>query len=268
MRSRLRLGIIGDYNPSAATHIVTDQAITHAAKALHLTVHVEWIETTRLTQAAHEILRGFDAIWCAPGSPYRSMQGALEGIRFARDSHIPFLGTCAGFQHVVIEYARNVLGFADAQHAEYDPAASHLFINQLACSLAGKKMTIVLDPKSRAIGYYGRAEVMEQYYCRFGLNPHYQPLFKGGELKIAGYDTDGEARIVELADHPFFTATLFLPQLDSTLERPHPLITAFLQSALAWQEGRRSQPSLPVGESTALPGAVLPTNEPLSQQGA
>src|SRR5262245_49572982 len=111
MGNEVTIGIIGDYNPAARTHQVTNAAIEHAAAALGITARVEWIETTRLGQPAHELLYDFDALWCAPGSPYRNMQGALEGIRFARQSPRPFLGTCAGFQHVVIEYARNVLGF-------------------------------------------------------------------------------------------------------------------------------------------------------------
>lgn len=239
MGKQLKIGIIGDYNPEARTHIVTNAAISHAAHTLQVVAGVQWIETTRLVQPAHEVLAGFDALWCAPGSPYRHMQGALDGIRFARESQIPFLGTCAGFQHVVIEYARNVLGFADAQHAEYDPTASRLFVNQLACSLVGKTMTILLKPESRAFRYYGRAEVTEQYYCQFGLNPAYQSLIEEGGLMIAGYDTDGEARVLELPNHPFFVATLFLPQLDSTPEQPHPLISAYFRSALEWQEKRQ-----------------------------
>jgi CTP synthase (UTP-ammonia lyase) len=236
MGKQLKIGIIGDYDPETRTHIVTNAAIDHTAQALQINAGVEWIETTRLAQPAHEVLNGFDALWCAPGSPYRHMQGALDGIRFARESQIPFLGTCAGFQHVVIEYARNVLGFADAQHAEYDSTASRLFVNQLACSLVGKTMTIRLKPESHAFRYYGRGEVMEQYYCQFGLNPAYQSLIEAGGLVIAGYDSDGEARVLELPDHPFFVATLFLPQLDSTLDQPHPLIVAYLRSALEWQE--------------------------------
>jgi CTP synthase (UTP-ammonia lyase) len=240
MARQLQIGIIGDYDAEALTHRVTHEAIDHAAAALDVHARVRWVATADLATAdlangVGDLLDGFDALWCAPGSPYRSLEGALAGIRYARESRLPFLGTCAGFQHVVLEYARNVIGFVDAQHAEYDPAASHLFINQLACSLVGKKMTIILKPSSRAYGYYGRSEVMEQYYCRFGLNPTYQPLIEAQGLHIAGYDTDGEARIVELPDHPFYLATLFLPQLDSTAAQPHPLISAYLSSALTWQ---------------------------------
>jgi CTP synthase (UTP-ammonia lyase) len=240
MTGQLQIGIIGDYDAEALTHRVTQEAIDHTAAALSVQARVRWIATDDLGTAdlangAGDLLGGFDALWCAPGSPYRSLEGALAGIRFARESRIPFLGTCAGFQHVVLEYARNVIGFVDAQHAEYDPTASHLFINQLACSLVGKKMTILLKPSSRAYEHYGRSEVMEQYYCRFGLNPTYQPLIEAAGLQIAGYDTDGEARIVELPDYPFYIATLFLPQLDSSAAQPHPLISAYLRSALTWQ---------------------------------
>jgi CTP synthase (UTP-ammonia lyase) len=239
MDNQVRIGIIGDYNPQFPPHLATEWAIDHAANSLHLIPVIEWIETPRLAQPVYDVLHSFDALWCAPGSPYQYMQGALEGIRFARESNLPFLGTCAGFQHVVIEYARNVLGFADAQHAEYDPAASRLFVNLLACSLVGKTMTILLNPTSHAYRLYGQGEVSEQYYCQFGLNPAYQTTIEEEGLRIAGYDTDGEARILELEEHPFFIATLFLPQLNSSAAQPHPLITAYLQSAVEMRKARQ-----------------------------
>jgi CTP synthase (UTP-ammonia lyase) len=142
------------------------------------------------------------------------------------------LGTCGGFQHVVIEYARNVLGFADAQHAEYDPYASDLFITELACSLAGQEMAVKLSDDSRAAQSYGRTEAREQYYCNFGINPEHQRLLDDGGLRVVGVDGDGEARVLELPDHRFFIATLFVPQLRSSPESPHPLVTAYLRAAM------------------------------------
>lgn len=234
MSDRIRIGIIGDYDAQFDPHVATEQAIVHAANQLQLVSEIEWIATPRLAQPldVDAVLREKDALWCAPGSPYREMQGALNGIRYARESGVPFLGTCAGFQHVVIEYARHVLGFEDAQHAEYDPNASRLFVSQLACSLLGETLTILLDPASRVFQLYGRSEVVEQYYCQFGLNPEYQATLEQGGLRVAGYDTDGEARILELATQPFYIATLFLPQLNSSAAQPHPLIVAYLQSAV------------------------------------
>ena len=87
----------------------------------------------------------FSGVWVTPGSPYKNLEKTLWAIRFARENGIPCFGTCGGFQHMVLEYARNVLGYEDAQHAEYDPYASSLFISALACSLAGRTMELHFD---------------------------------------------------------------------------------------------------------------------------
>src|SRR5262245_35946250 len=235
MTTPVRIGIIGDYNPDFHPHVATNAAIHHAADQLDLTAAIEWLPTPLLAHDSDRQLRRFDALWCAPGSPYQSMDGALQGIRFAREQGWPFIGTCGGFQHVVLEYARNVLGFTDAAHAESDPDASILFVSALACSLVGKTMQVHLDPSSHVFRMYGRAVVQEQYYCQFGLNPDYQATIHEGGLRVVGVDDDGEARVVELSDHPFFMATLFVPPLSSTPEQPHPLIMAYLQTAVDWR---------------------------------
>lgn len=234
----VRIGIIGDYNPEFHSHRATEAALHHAADRLQRSVVVEWLPTPRLaSDGADALLNRYDALWCAPGSPYQSMEGALGGIRFAREHGWPFIGTCGGFQHVVLEYARNVLGFADAAHAESDPDASTLFVSQLACSLVGKTMEVHLDPASRVFQMYQRAMAQEQYYCQFGLNPRYQSILHEGGLRVVGVDQDGEARLLELPGHPFFVATLFVPPLTSTAEQPHPLILAYLKAAVAHQQG-------------------------------
>ena len=126
----------------------------------------------------------------------------------------------------------------DAQHAEYDPYASTLFITPLSCSLAGENMTVHLREGTRAALAYGTQTTEERYYCDFGLNPEYVQTIADGGLVVSGVDQDGEERIVELADHPFFLATLFVPQTSSAPEAPHPLFTA-LVAAAARGEGTR-----------------------------
>ncbi|HEX2393590.1 MAG TPA: hypothetical protein VHI77_11830 [Solirubrobacterales bacterium] len=231
MRGRVSVGVIGDYDAEFPPHRATGAALRHSAAALGVSVDVRWHATDSLAEAELEEALAEDALWCAPGSPYRSLDGALRAIRFARENDLALLGTCGGFQHIVIEYARNVLGFADAQHAEYDPYASDLFISELACSLAGKRMSVTLAAGSRAAGFYGRTEASERYYCNFGLNPAHQRLLDQGGLRVVGTDQDGEARVLELPDRCFYLATLFVPQASSTAESPHPLITAFLRAA-------------------------------------
>ncbi len=232
MKDPVRVGIIGDFDPNFRPHTATEEALSHAAHSANVTVEPEWLPTLPLETNAAETVNRFDALWCAPGSPYQSINGAVEAIRLTRLGDRPFIGTCGGFQHAVIEYARNVLGFADAQHAEYDPYASNLFISELACSLAGQQMRVQIREGSKAHEYFGARETEEQYYCNFGLNPEHQSLIDKGGLHVVGVDQDGEARILELPEHPFFFATLFVPQLTSSRERPHPLITSYLRVAV------------------------------------
>ncbi len=233
MERPISVGVIGDFDPAFEPHAATDAALADAAAALGIDVEVRWHPTESLLDGDPGEVLIEDALWCAPGSPYRSLDGALRGIAFARQRDLPLLGTCGGFQHIVIEYARNVLGFADAQHAEYDPYASNLFISELSCSLAGQTMAVELLAGSRAAEFYGVTEASERYYCNFGLNPKHQRLLDEGGLRVTGADQDGEARVLELPDHRFYVATLFVPQLSSAPGAPHPLIVSYLRAAAA-----------------------------------
>ena len=227
MTATAKIGIIGDFNPDNPTHIATNLGIEHAADALGTKIDAVWLPTG----APHDYAT-FDGLFCSPGSPYRSLDGALEGIRCARVHGIPFMGTCGGLQHLVLEYARSVMGFREAAHAESDPYASCLFIVPLSCSLVGKTMEVNIKPGSKAAAIYGAARSQEDYYCNFGLNPEYlEPLQKAG-LEITGVDQDNEARIMELPSHPFFLGTLFVPQAKSLKGKPHPLLLAFCRAAL------------------------------------
>lgn len=133
---------------------------------------------------------------------------------------------------MVIEYARNILDFKDAHHAEYDPYASNLFISQLACSLAGREMQLNFVPRSQVAAIYEGLSAKEHYYCNFGVNSDCVDALKQGPLNISGSDAEGEIRVIEHPDHPFFIGTLFVPQSRSTPLNPHPLITAFLEAAV------------------------------------
>jgi len=103
----VRIGILGDFTPEFRSHHATNDALQHAAAKLNLTVQSEWLPTPSLVEpAAKKTLESFDGLWASPGSPYKSMEGMLKGIEFARTRDWPFLGTCGGFQYAVIECAR------------------------------------------------------------------------------------------------------------------------------------------------------------------
>ena len=227
----IKIGLIGDYSPNVTAHVAVPKALQFAASETKCEVAETWLATDEIHNDKHR-LSEFDALWCVPASPYKSMDGALAAIRFAREKSVPFLGTCGGFQHAVIEYARNVLGFEKADHSESNPETEMPIMAQLSCSLVEKSGTIKLDENSRVRCIYGAQEINEQYHCNFGFNPEYRFLLEKGEMKITGEDAEsGEARIVELSNHPFFVATLFQPERSALSGKTHPLITAYIEAA-------------------------------------
>jgi CTP synthase (UTP-ammonia lyase) len=225
-----RIALIGEFDPSFPPHQATATACRHSAAALGEPVNAAWMSTS---DATIDAVRDYSGVWIAPGSPYKSLANTLALIRHAREERLPCLGTCGGFQHIILEYARNVLGFRDAQHAEYDPYASDLFVTRLECSLVGRELRIALEPKSRIAAIYETSVAVEDYYCNFGVNPEKTGLLRGNDLRITGSDAGGEVRVVELSDHPFFIGTLFVPQLRSREDCPHPLVTAFVGAAIS-----------------------------------
>jgi CTP synthase (UTP-ammonia lyase) len=235
LRVRPSLAILGEYAPAFEPHVHTDAAIRHSNDALGLDVAAEWVATDTIDASVFERHHG---VLVAPGSPYRDMARTLAAIRHAREHGVPCLGTCGGMQHMIIEYARNVLGIADAAHAEYDPYASTLFVSALACLLAGREMQLRLVPGSQVAAIYGSTTAVERYYCNFGVHPDRVGLLGSGPLRIVGSDAEGEVRVVELPGHPFFVGTLYVPQSRSRAGAPHPLVSAFLGAVAARAAGR------------------------------
>lgn len=222
-----RIALIAEYDPSFEPHVATEQALAHSAAALGMEIDFRWISTDDIDTAMFSSCQG---IWVGPGSPYKNMDKTLWAIQYAREKNVPLLGTCGGFQHVILEIARNILEIKDAEHAEYDPYASRLFISKLDCSLAGRQMALTLAEGSKTAGFYGSGQTLERYYCNFGVNPGYVEALKQAPIRISGSDAEGEIRIVEIPFHRFFIATLFVPQAQSRPGHPHPLVNAFLQS--------------------------------------
>jgi len=224
-----RIGLVGDFDASVPAHQAIPLALKQAAEALRIGVEFEWIPTEEIQ--AESRLSGFDGLWCVPASPYRHMDGALLAIRHAREQAVPFLGTCGGFQHAVIEYARNVLGWADADHAETAPDATRAVIAPLACSLVETTKVVRFFPGTRIALAYGVDESLEGYRCRFGLNPKFQLALVAGPLRASADDETGEIRALELEGHPFFVATLFQPERAALKGLLAPLVVSFLSAS-------------------------------------
>jgi CTP synthase (UTP-ammonia lyase) len=231
MRKSVLVGLIGDYTPSVPAHQAIPLALRDAAESLGLEVAFEWVPTDEVTSVAR--ISRFDGLWCVPASPYRSMDGALLAIRHARENAVPFLGTCGGFQHAVIEYARNVLGWADAEHAETAPGAPRAVISPLECALVEATDTVRLLRGSHIASAYGVHATTEGYRCRYGLNPEFQDALVAGPLHVVADDEMGEVRAVELDGHPFFVATLFQPERAALRGEQVPLVVSFVSACAA-----------------------------------
>jgi CTP synthase (UTP-ammonia lyase) len=228
---KIRIGLIGEYSPDVVAHRAIPVALGMASESVCKPVVFNWLRTDALAEGK-VFAEDYDGLWCVPASPYASMDGALRSIEYARHSGTPFLGTCGGFQHALIEYARDVLGIEEADHAESNPDASVLFVTPLTCALRGEKGIVKLRPGSMAAYIYGTEEVLEEYNCSFGLNPEYREMIEKSTLHITGVDAEGEARVIELADHPFFLATLYQPERAARDGRAHPLVNAFVRATM------------------------------------
>jgi CTP synthase (UTP-ammonia lyase) len=241
----VRIGIIGDFNPEFRSHHATNDSLQHAAAQLGFSVESQWLPTPALVETgAQKTLESFDGLWAAPGSPYKSMDGMLKGIEFARLRDWPFLATCGGFQYTVIECARNVLGIKDADTAENNSGSQNVIIYPVACAvpdrvgnapkLSGLVPEIRIRPGSYLQTFYSSDVIVEEFFCNFELNPDYEWCSIEAGFPIAARGPRGEVRAIESPTHRFFIATLFQPQLSSTAKKPHPLIMAFLQAANDW----------------------------------
>lgn len=227
-----RLAIIADYDARKTAHIAIPQALERARQATRTNLDWEWIGTDRVFRPA-ETLAGFSGLWVAPGSPYKDMAGALAAIRHARERNLPLLGTCGGFQHALIEFARDAANIAGADHAETNARAADPVVTALSCSLVDQTGGIVFTPGSRMHAIFGGRPTHEGYHCNYGVNPAYRARLEAAGLRFTGFDAAGDIRAFELPGHRFFLGTLFQPERSALRGVSHPLVEALVTSLSA-----------------------------------
>jgi CTP synthase (UTP-ammonia lyase) len=225
-----RLALVGDRSPHVRSHVRIPALLAALRTRDHLDLDAYWIPTDEVDEPT---IAGFDGVWLLPGSPYRSESGAVTAVRTARERGIPFLGTCGGFQHALLEYARDVCGLATAQHGENNPSSEDLLIVPLACSLAGHEAAVRVTADSLAGRVLGATRTVERYFCAYGLDPSRLDELRAGGMCFTGFDDEGEVRVAELPAHPFFLATLFQPELAAD---PHPMVRAFAAAAASGRQ--------------------------------
>ena len=223
-----RIALVGDRSANVRAHARIPAVIDALLRRDGIALDAYWIATPDVAECD---LGRFDAIWLVPGSPYDNADGAIAAVRTARERRIPFLGTCGGFQHALLEFARDVCGLPAVENAEVTPEADEHVIVRLECSLKGHEEAVMIVPGTRAAKISGPGRRTERYHCDYGLNSAYLERLSQGGLSFSGFDDDGQVRIAELPGHPFFVATLFQPELHGDGSQPHPIIVAMAQAA-------------------------------------
>jgi len=231
MTTLLNIAIVGDRDDTIAAHRATPLALANAASALDVDLAFDWLASDAIRDA--DRLASYDAFWVAPGSPYRSLDGVLRAIGHARTTGRPFLGTCGGFQHAVLEFARHVLDWPDAMHAESDPGVGRPVIAALECALVEARGSVALAPGSRIAKAYGALAAPTIYRCRYGLNPEFRAALTAGPLRGTAEDEHGDLHAIELDGHPFFVATLWQPERAALAGERVPLAEALVTAARA-----------------------------------
>jgi CTP synthase (UTP-ammonia lyase) len=224
-----RVALVGDRSASVRSHTRIPGLLDVLREEHGLALDAYWIPTDEVDGTG---LAAFDGVWLLPGSPYRDESGALAAVRAAREHGLAFLGTCGGFQHLMLEIARDVCGLP-VSHAENDPGAERPIIVELSCSLVGHEGAVHLTRGSLAERIFGVERSVERYHCAYGLDHGYLPALEAAGLRFTGHDETGEVRIAELGGHPFMLGTLFQPELAGEGAYCHPVIRAFAEAAVS-----------------------------------
>ncbi|BEL09071.1 CTP synthase [Actinoplanes sichuanensis] len=238
-----RIALVGDRSPAVRAHNRIPDLLDVLRDEEDLDVY--WVPTPDAEDPT--TLRGFDGIWLVPGSPYRSPEGGITAAQVARLGGIPFLGTCGGFQHAMLEFARNECGFLAASHSEYaegEEEGTDSLIVELACSLAGHEAAVEVAAGSLIERLLGASRTVERYHCSYGLAAAHLDLLTEHGMRFTGRDESGAVRAAELTDHPFYLLTLFQPELAGDGTDPHPIIRGFVAAAGAAQASRSLRTSM------------------------
>jgi CTP synthase len=246
---RLRIGVVGKYVSMPDAYLSVAEAIRHAGFAIGADTDIEWIDAERVPDyVTTENLRGFDGIIIPGGFGERGIEGMISTAEICRENQIPLLGLCLGLHVMVIEFARHVLGFDDANSTEFNSTTRApviaLMADQHDVVDKGGTMRLgtypaMLKEDSQIAGLYGKTVVRERHRHRYEFNPRFLEQFESSGLSCAGMSPDGRlVEFIELPGHAFFVGTQAHPEFKSRPDRPHPLFAGLVGAAGQRAEGR------------------------------
>ena len=241
-KKRAKIALCGKYVRLHDAYLSVAEALAHAGFEKAAKVDIDWVDTETLTdENAPALLGGADGILVPGGFGGRGIEGKIAAAKYARENGVPYLGICLGMQVAAIEFARNVLGYADANSSEFDRDTAHPVIDimpdQLGVKMGGTMRLgaypckIAENTKLRAA--YGVGEISERHRHRFEFNNEYRSAFERAGMKLSGLSPSGElVEAVELTDADFYVGVQFHPEFKSRPNAAHPLFREFVAAAL------------------------------------
>ena len=242
-KRHVRIALVGKYIQLHDAYLSVSESLFHAAAANDAVCDIKWVDSEELTQEnINDVLGDCEGILVPGGFGDRGIEGMILAARYAREKDVPYLGICLGMQIAVIEFARNVVGWADANSAEFTSSSLHPVIDlmpeQQGITAKGGKMRLgqypcALDKESKAYELYGEETVYERHRHRYELNNDFREELCEKGLRLAGLSPDG--RLVEVVENPenrWFVAAQFHPEFKSRPNKPQPLFYGFVKAAL------------------------------------
>lgn len=243
----VEIAMVGKYIQLHDAYLSVVEALKHGGIAARANVKIRWVDSEEITpENVAEKLKGVDGILVPGGFGTRGTEGKIEAIRYAREEKIPFLGICLGMQMAIVEFARDVIGYKDANSIELDPETTHPVIalmpeqngvENLGGTLRLGAYPCVLKEGSKARELYGTEEISERHRHRYEVNNDYRQELEENGMVLSGLSPD--KRIVEMLEipgHPFFVGTQGHPELKSRPNRAHPLFRGLIQAAVAYHQ--------------------------------
>ena len=241
-KRQVQIALVGKYTQLHDAYLSVVESLNHAGTANDVVVDIRWVDSECLTaKNVKDKLSGISGVLVPGGFGDRGIEGMITAVKYARENGIPFFGICLGMQMAVIEFCRHILGFTDANSAEFSETSTHPVIALMPDQMnvtdkggtmrLGKYPCVLIDgTHSRAL--YGEAEISERHRHRFEVNNDYREQMQAKGMVLAGLSPSGKlVEIMELPDHPWFVGCQFHPEFKSRPDRPHPLFRGFVEAA-------------------------------------
>lgn len=252
-KQTVKIAMVGKYVELHDSYISVNEALKHGGIETRSAVDIHWIDSESLEGEnvnLDEILGDMDGILVPGGFGSRGIEGKILACNYARTHSIPYLGICLGMQIAIIEFARNVLGYKDANSAEINPDTPYPVIDilpeQKEVTDMGGTMRLgqypcVLNPEAKAFALYGESMIYERHRHRYEVNNDYRDALQKGGMIFAGTSPDNHiVEMIEIPDHPWFTAGQFHPEFKSRPNKPHPLFRGFVTAAAERMKNKKS----------------------------